>query len=71
MSGHDETQQDEEQREARRKKIIERLNDYDPGVTEDDRRKERDARRKKDAEKQDAIETSRRGIGMPGGISSG
>lgn len=71
MSGNDETQRREEQRKARRKKIIERLNDYDPGVTEDDRRKDREARREKEVEKQDAVETSRRGIGMPGGMSSG
>ena len=56
----------EELLKAKRWEILARLNSYDSGATEDDRREEIVRERGRETGRQEALETGRRGLGSVG-----
>lgn len=62
---------DEAAKKERRRKLLERLNSYDQGTNESERRGERKSERERQLERQKALETGRRGLGGAGGFIGG
>lgn len=57
---------EEEMLRAKRQEILTRLNSYDSGATEDDRREEKAREQGREIGRQEALETGRRGLGSVG-----
>ena len=62
---------DEAAKKERRRKLLERLNSYDQGANESERRGERKSEHERQLERQKALETGRRGLGGAGGFIGG